>query len=616
MHITHIVRQFHPAEGGLENVVLELATAQVHSGHSVRVVTLNRIFKSPIRQCLSNYDSIHGIDIVRLPFFGSSRYPIAPSVIKHLGKASIVHVHGVDFFFDYLAWTKVFHRKRLVASTHGGFFHTNYMAGLKRFYFSTITRLSSIFYAAIVAVSLSDEKLFCTIRRRGVICIENGVNVKKYANAASKLPRKAVLSHGRLSTNKRLDRVVALVAALRRIDGNWMLKIAGRPWDVSVDDLMTICNNAGLRDAVDFVLSPTDEELRALMSQCSLAMSASDYEGFGLSAIEAMSAGLLPVLNSIPPYQQLVARTGVGLIVDFNDTSTAAKEVLRAWRSLSADYTSSRAAVMKAAIRYDWQHAADAYLNIYSEVLGHDHRTILGVKIQVNTISQAIDFLDRAFERGEPSIVAFANAHSLNIAVVDPRFSSALKAAFVFNDGAGLDIASLLLFGSVFPENVNGTDFVPRYLAQTTHRYRIFLLGGRPDIAKHAATIFARLYPQHNIVGYRDGYFDADETDSIIQNIRKSAADIILVAMGNPKQEVWLVDNLASTGCRMGFGVGALFDFISGSIPRAPLWMQKSRLEWLYRLYKEPRRLWYRYVYGNPLFLLRVIAQWWLGARI
>ena len=616
MRITHVVRQFHPAVGGLETVVLELASAQVRAGHSVCVVTLDRIFNSPNETRLSACDSIQGIDVVRIPFFGSSRYPIAPLVIKHLGQADIVHVHGIDFFFDYLAWTKLFHRKKLVASTHGGFFHTGYRAGLKRLYFLTMTRLSSAFYAAIIAVSPSDEKLFSSIRHKGMICIENGVAVGKYADAGSKLPRKTILSHGRLSTNKRLDRVISLVAALRQTNGDWKLKIAGRPWDTSMEELAKICDDAGVRDAVEIVLSPSDEALRAIMGQCSLAASASDYEGFGLSAIEAMSAGLLPVLNAIPPYQHLVARTGAGVIIDFDDHKKAAKQLLQAWHSFSDDYDRNRLTTMKAATRYDWQHAADAYMKMYSEVLGHGQRTILNVPIRVSSFTQAVDFLDRTFERGERSIVAFANAHSLNLAATDRRFRSALETAIIFNDGVGLDIASRLLFGSPFPENLNGTDFVPRYMAKTAHRYRIFLLGGKPEIVKRAAAEFARLYPRHDIVGYRDGYFESGENASVIQNIHRSAADIVLVAMGNPKQEIWLVDNLAATGCKLGFGVGALFDFTAGEIPRAPRWIQRSRLEWLYRLFKEPRRLWNRYVYGNPRFLLRVIAQWSLGARI
>jgi alpha-1,3-mannosyltransferase len=616
MRITHVVRQFHPAVGGLETVVLELASAQVRAGHSVRVVTLDRIFNAPDRTHLSARENIQGIDIVRIPFFGSRRYPIAPSAIRHLGEADIVHVHGIDFFFDYLAWTKLFHRKKLVVSTHGGFFHTGRRAGLKRLYFLTITRLSSVFYAAVIAVSPSDEKLFSSIRHRGLICIENGVAVGKYADAGSKLPRKTILSHGRLSTNKRLDRVISLVATLRLTNGDWKLKIAGRPWDVSMEQLAKICDDAGLKDAVEIVLSPSDEALRAIMGQCSLAASASDYEGFGLSVIEALSAGLLPVLSAIPPYQDLVARTGAGAIIDFDDQKKAAEQLLRAWHSFSDDYDGNRLTTMKAAASYDWQHAADAYMKMYSDVLGHGRRTILNVPVRVSSFTQAVDFLDRTFEGGERSIVAFANAHSLNLAAIDRRFRSALETAIVFNDGVGLDIASRLLFGSPFPENLNGTDFVPRYMAATAHSFRIFLLGSKPEIVKRAAAQFARVYPRHEIVGYHSGYFGPGENPSVTQNIRRSAADIVLVAMGNPKQELWLVDNLAATGCKLGFGVGALFDFTAGEVPRASQWMQRNGLEWLYRLYHEPRRLWSRYLYGNPRFVLRVIAQWSLGARI
>src|SRR3954454_3791652 len=155
MKIVHVVRQYHPAVGGLESVVQELAKWQVEQGHKVRIVTLNRIFNA--WQCqLPAHEIIDGAEVVRIPFFGSRRYPIAPSVLRHLKDADVVHVHAIDFFFDYLAWTKPIHRKPLVASTHGGFFHTSYARFLKRLYFSTITRASLTWYEGIAAVSRSD----------------------------------------------------------------------------------------------------------------------------------------------------------------------------------------------------------------------------------------------------------------------------------------------------------------------------------------------------------------------------------------------------------------------------------------------------------------------------
>ena len=103
MFIVHVVRQFHPGVGGLENVVYELASAQVSAGHRVRVVTLNRLFNAANRQRLPATETFEGIEIVRIPYFGSSRYPIAPSVLRHIRSADLVHVHAIDFFFDYLA---------------------------------------------------------------------------------------------------------------------------------------------------------------------------------------------------------------------------------------------------------------------------------------------------------------------------------------------------------------------------------------------------------------------------------------------------------------------------------------------------------------------------------
>src|SRR5207248_6864212 len=119
------------------------------------------------------------------PFIGSPRYPLALSAIKFIGDADIVHVHAIDFFFDYLAWTKPLHGRKLVVSTHGGFFHTGYAARAKQLYFNTITRLSLTWYDAVVAVSTPDYERFGRLRRSGMVCIENGVNVAKFADAAA-----------------------------------------------------------------------------------------------------------------------------------------------------------------------------------------------------------------------------------------------------------------------------------------------------------------------------------------------------------------------------------------------------------------------------------------------
>ena len=190
MYIVHVVRQFHPGIGGLENFVMELASAQVADGHIVRVVTLDRLFNAAAPERLPPRERVGGIEIVRIPFFGSRRYPIAWSVIKHVRNADILHVHGIDFFFDYLAVTAPLHRRTLVVSTHGGFFHTRFAALLKKIYFSTITRVALTRYGRRRLPSAStDYALFGGVRSHGLAADpENGVNIAKFAAAAPARP--------------------------------------------------------------------------------------------------------------------------------------------------------------------------------------------------------------------------------------------------------------------------------------------------------------------------------------------------------------------------------------------------------------------------------------------
>jgi alpha-1,3-mannosyltransferase len=612
MKIVHVVRQFYPAVGGLEGVALELASAQVVAGHRVRVVTLNRLFET--NHVLPEHDVVRGAEVVRISYFGSRRFPIAPAVIKFIRDADIVHVHAIDFFFDYLAWTKPLHRKRLVVSTHGGFFHTSYAARLKRLYFSTITRFSLARYDGVAAVSAADRDLFSRIRKHGVVWIENGVSVAKYFNSSSARPAKGILALGRLSSNKRLDRLISFVAALRRRDSQWKLTIAGRQWDVGVDELTALADTVHIRDAVEIVVGPEEDKIRQLMGHCSVIASASEYEGFGIAAVEGMSAGLFPLLSDIPTFRDLVTHTGVGMLLDFGDPEVAVDIFMLKWQEIESDYHCYRTTAVDAASSYDWPRVAQAYEAMYDNICGATKRTILGVPIFVSSASQVIGLLDDRFERHTSTVVAFANAHALNVAAQDESFRSILCKSIVLNDGIGVDFASVVLFGVAFPQNLNGTDFVPYYLENTRRRYRIFLLGSRPGVSQRAGVCLSSRFPQHQIVGSHHGYFTRDETAKINATIKALKPDIILVGMGNPQQELWLANNLEATGASMGFAVGALFDFVAGEARRAPAWMRSMRVEWLYRLHQEPMRLARRYLIGNPLFILRILGQRLSGA--
>lgn len=615
MRITHVVRQFHPAVGGMENVVENLAGAQRAKGHQVRIVTVDRVFNTAKPHRLPKQEWFNGFEIVRVPYFGSRRYPIALSTLRHIKDADIVHVHGIDFFFDYLAWTAPFHRRKLVVSTHGGFFHTSFAAGLKRLYFQFVTRLSLSWYSGVAAVSEQDDEAFRRIRTRGRVLIENGADTAKFFDAGAKTATKNLLTVGRLSGNKRLDRAIRFLASLRRIDPEWTLDIAGRPWDVSAAELADLASELGVADAVRISESPTDDEIGALMAQSSFLLSTSQYEGFGLTAVEGMSAGLWPVLSDIPPFRKLAAHTRLGTVLDFSKPDAAAWDFHVQWPRISAHYDSYRQAALDAAAGFDWWRVSDTYERLYRSVLGQDVRTILDVPVLVRTAPEAIWLLDDRFERSKATAVVFANANTLNRAM-NPAVRSVLDRAIVFNDGVGLDIASRMLFGRKFPENLNGTDFVPHYLRNTKFRHRVFLVGARPGVAEQAAARLSQVAPGHEIAGCCHGYTAPEDMPALLARIRESQADILLVAMGNPQQEQWLADHLAATGCRLGFGVGGLFDFLAGTVPRAPAWVQAARLEWSFRLLQEPRRLWRRYLVEMPVFLARICRQWLAGARV
>jgi len=238
--------------------------------------------------------------------------------------------------------------------------------------------------------------------------------------------------------------------------------------------------------------------------------------------------------------------------------------------------------------------------------------TVLGVRVARLTAQQALDEIERLHAAG-PALVAFANAHSLNLAVDDPGYAELLNGAeLMLNDGSGLAIAARWR-GAPFPENLNGTDFTPRVLELAARRgWRVHLLGGRPGVAERAAALLTSRIDGLDVVGTGDGYFDRDDpaaVGAVVEGIRALDVDVLLVAMGNPLQERWLAEHLTSTGAAIGVAVGAFFDFTAGDVRRAPAWMRRVGVEWVWRLGLEPGRMWRRYVLGNPRFLLRVARE-------
>lgn len=234
-------------------------------------------------------------------------------------------------------------------------------------------------------------------------------------------------------------------------------------------------------------------------------------------------------------------------------------------------------------------------------------KSILGIRVASVAWREATAVLDRLIAERRFTKVGFLNAHIANLAVEDAKFAALLADFLVLPDGVGVDMAAKILYGEPFPANLNGTDFIPGYLAATKTPLTVGLIGAKPSNVEGALRSFTSQAPQHRFVLINDGFFKPADEPRILERIRTLRPDILLVAMGVPRQEIWISENMTEAHCTLPIAVGALFDFMSGAVPRAPLMMRKMKLEWVFRLVIEPSRLWRRYVVGNPVFLLRVL---------
>ena len=368
MRVVHVVRQFSPMVGGLEDAVLNLVKVQRQRlGIDASVVTLDRVFGHPER--LPATEMVQGVPVRRIGWHGSRRYPVAPAVLKAIRQADLVHVHAIDFFFDFLALTRPLHRKPLVVTTHGGFFHSEFASQLKRVWFDTATRASCLCYDRVIACSQSDADTFRAHAAGRLRLIENGIDAAKFAAAGSPSHRRTLLTIGRFARHKRVSLLFPILQALRARDPEWRLIVAGSDGEETRAGLETAAAAAGVGEAVRFVTGASNDALRDVMGEASYFISASAYEGFGIAAVEALSAGLLPILNDIAPFRRLVERIQIGLVVDAAAADDTAEKIFRLAGQQDQHYQRTREAAIQSVRGLDWNSVAASYAHEYAATI-------------------------------------------------------------------------------------------------------------------------------------------------------------------------------------------------------------------------------------------------------
>lgn len=365
MKIVHVTNHFYPCIGGIERVALDICNALIEKGHSVKIVTLNKCANTEKK--LKAKENFGKIQIERIPFINLKYYKVATSVLGKIKEADIVHVHGIGFFSDFLILTKFIHKKPVVISTHGGIFHTKDLGFLKIIYFYGIQQILLRFANKVLAVSKNDLNKFGEISKK-VELIENGIDIKRFKPGKKK--KNTLLYVGRFSKNKRVEKLLETASILKK---DFTLIIAGTDWENLLWKYKRLVSSLGLEKKVVFLIDPDDEQLKKLYSEAEFFVSASQYEGFGLTLVEAMASGCIPIVQKNNGFSKIIT-TEEGFLINYDNDLIAAKSLSKAISMGASKSKFSKKAIEKSK-EFSWGNKIEKLEKLYSEIISYSNES-------------------------------------------------------------------------------------------------------------------------------------------------------------------------------------------------------------------------------------------------
>lgn len=229
---------------------------------------------------------------------------------------------------------------------------------------------------------------------------------------------------------------------------------------------------------------------------------------------------------------------------------------------------------------------------------------ILNTYVNAISMQETIKLVEEIIQKRKPTQHVVINASKVNLMEKNQELRKIVNSCPIINaDGASIVWAAKVL-GIPLKERVTGIDlFLNLVEIAEKKQYKIYLFGAKEEVVVKVKKIFEEKYPQLQIVGYRNGYFTEADEPKMVEEMRRSQADMLFVAFSSPKKEFWVNKYLEQLGIPFVMGVGGSFDVVAGVTERAPVWMQEHGLEWFYRFIQEPKRMWRRYIIGNAKFV-------------
>jgi alpha-1,3-mannosyltransferase len=370
LSVLHVCTDFWPSTGGIQQFVRELATRSATVDLRSTVLCFNRV--KGITAKLPATDRLDGVVLHRIPFLNLKYYKPVAIPLSLIRAHDLVHVHGIGAPLDYIAVTKGIHRRPFVVSTHGGIFHTSALARFKQLYFRTVVRWALGRADFVAADSASDASLFAMVSQR-VQLLENAIDVGPLL--ALPVDRKrpgSFLYVGRLSDNKGIPLLLNAVAMALKRGASLSLRIVGPDVEGKREGYEALARRLGVVGQVDFVGEVDKRGLLEEFSRAETFVSASQYEGFGLSAVEAKAAGCRLLLHRNDAFESLFGACLTAILVDFRDPNAAGAAMIEIMRQRVVDATQD--SVRRETEAYSWERKLSEWAAVYRSVCSVESR--------------------------------------------------------------------------------------------------------------------------------------------------------------------------------------------------------------------------------------------------